>query len=207
LLKTLEEPPPSVVIILTAEAAETLPATIVSRCEVLPMRAVPTEDITTGLIAKDVDPEQSELTARISSGRPGVALQFIAEPEMIENRAARIDEMVQVMVMNRSARMRFVEGLVRGRELSTQRGEIGDLLTLWQGIWRDILLVSSDSGVPLSNPDYQERIGLIARQLSLEETINVLRSIQHTLESISMYANNRLAMENLVLGLPEIPHQ
>jgi DNA polymerase-3 subunit delta' len=205
LLKTLEEPPPAVILILTAEQAETLPETIVSRCEVLPMRAVPTEEIVMSLTAKAIDPDQAELIARVSAGRPGVALQFIAEPEMIENRIAKIDEMVQVLAMNRSARMRFVDELVRGRDLSTQRVEISDLLTLWQGVWRDILLISSDSGIPLSNPDYQESLEETAHQLSLQQTMDVLRSIQHTLEAISLYANNRLAMENLVLGLPQIP--
>ena len=38
LLKTLEEPSPSVVILLTAESAETLLPTVVSRCELLRLR-------------------------------------------------------------------------------------------------------------------------------------------------------------------------
>ncbi len=207
LLKTLEEPPPAVILILTAEQAETLPETIVSRCEVLPMRAVQTEDIVMSLTEKGVDPDQADLIARVSTGRPGVALQLIAEPEMIENRTARINEMMQVLAMDRSARMQFADKLVRGLDLGAQRVEISDLLTLWQGVWRDILLISSDCGIPLSNPDYQEHLGEIAHQLSLQQTMDVLRSIQHTLEAISLYANNRLAMENLVLGLPRIHHR
>ena len=43
LLKTLEEPPPQVILLLTAESAESLLPTIVSRCEVLRLRPLPLE--------------------------------------------------------------------------------------------------------------------------------------------------------------------
>jgi len=51
LLKTLEEAPPSVVLLLTADAPESLLPTVVSRCEVLRLRPVSTERLESWLEA------------------------------------------------------------------------------------------------------------------------------------------------------------
>src|SRR5919204_260715 len=49
LLKTLEEPPPLVVHVLTASQAEAVPPTVLSRCRVLPLQPVPVDDLAAGL--------------------------------------------------------------------------------------------------------------------------------------------------------------
>ena len=69
LLKTLEEPGSQVVLILTAENAEILLPTIVSRCEILRLRPLPIEQVSQGL--QDLwgaSAERSQLLASISSG-------------------------------------------------------------------------------------------------------------------------------------------
>ena len=75
-LKTLEEPPSRVVIILTATDASLLLPTIVSRCQTLALRAVPMERIECALVEQWKESEdRARLIARLSGGRVGWAIR------------------------------------------------------------------------------------------------------------------------------------
>jgi DNA polymerase-3 subunit delta' len=77
LLKTLEEPPPGNVLILTAEASREVLPTIVSRCQVVPFSAL-SDDQTLAIINRllpELDAEMARLAARFAAGSPGRALR------------------------------------------------------------------------------------------------------------------------------------
>lgn len=74
LLKTLEEPSRSTHFILVAESEDDLPSTIASRCRVLQFGRVSEGLITAGLTNRGVDASRAGEAARISSGRPGLAI-------------------------------------------------------------------------------------------------------------------------------------
>jgi len=80
LLKTIEEPIGSTSFILVAEAADDLPATIASRCRTIVFGRVPDEEVAAGLEAQGVDPQRAAEAARISGGRPGLAVALATEP-------------------------------------------------------------------------------------------------------------------------------
>ncbi len=75
LLKTLEEPPPGNVLILTAETSKNVLPTIRSRCQIIPF--FPLNITETAQILRDdhgIDGEQAQPLARLSEGSPGKAL-------------------------------------------------------------------------------------------------------------------------------------
>ncbi len=84
LLKTLEEAPDHDVLILTADSAEQLLPTIVSRCETLRLRPLPVEAVEASLKARGTDEETSRLLAHISGGRPGYALRLMEDKDALE---------------------------------------------------------------------------------------------------------------------------
>lgn len=86
LLKTLEEPSPSTVFILVAEAEEDLPATIASRCRTVQFGRVPEPEVLTGLQRAGVADDQAVQVAKIAGGRPGLALTLATRPEAAEYR-------------------------------------------------------------------------------------------------------------------------
>ncbi len=81
LLKTLEEPSPSTVFILAAEAEEDMPATIASRCRTVHFGRVDQIELIAALTERGVEPEQAEQVAKIAGGRPGLALTLATQPE------------------------------------------------------------------------------------------------------------------------------
>lgn len=70
LLKTVEEPPPSTVVILTSETVPPGLETLASRCARIPLKVVADDVVTRWLMGQGVDVEVAEEAARASGGRP-----------------------------------------------------------------------------------------------------------------------------------------
>jgi len=86
LLKTLEEPHPHRVIILTTPSLNpfvVLP-TVVSRCQRVFFHPVPSPEIETLLAAEGVDPGRARLIAELARGRPGWAVRVAGDQAVIE---------------------------------------------------------------------------------------------------------------------------
>ena len=91
LLKTLEEPPALVTLLLTAESPERLLPTIVSRCEVLRLRPAPLPAVAGALESQwGLEPERARLLAHISAGRPGYALRLSQDAALLEQRSTQL---------------------------------------------------------------------------------------------------------------------
>ena len=88
LLKTLEEPIPSSTFVLVAESEDDLPATVASRCRTIVFGRVPEEEIAAGLVAQGIDETRATQAARISGGRPGLAVALATEPAVAAYREA-----------------------------------------------------------------------------------------------------------------------
>jgi DNA polymerase-3 subunit delta' len=88
LLKTIEEPIGSTSFVLVADSEFDLPATIASRCRTIVFGRVNEVDIAHGLEAQGIDPERALEAARISGGRPGLALALASEPAVAAFREA-----------------------------------------------------------------------------------------------------------------------
>jgi DNA polymerase-3 subunit delta' len=88
LLKTLEEPPAGVTIILCADREDQLLPTVRSRCVRLRLGPVAIRDIELILAEAGVaDPPTAARLARLSGGRPGIARLWALAPEAVTARA------------------------------------------------------------------------------------------------------------------------
>ena len=95
LLKTLEEPPAGVTIVLCADAEEALLPTIRSRCARIRLGPVGPRAVETVLADHGIDdPALAARLARVSAGRPGRALALAADPEALRAR----DELVRTLL-------------------------------------------------------------------------------------------------------------
>jgi DNA polymerase III delta' subunit len=87
LLKTLEEPPSGVAIILCADEEGRLAPTIRSRCARIRLGAVGARDVETVLAQQGVvDPALASRLARLVGGRPGIALAYARAPDALRIR-------------------------------------------------------------------------------------------------------------------------
>ena len=89
LLKTLEEPPSGVTLILCADAEEPLLPTVRSRCARLRLGPVGARSMELILAEHGVDdPALAARLARMADGRPGVALAWAGDPDALRRRDA-----------------------------------------------------------------------------------------------------------------------
>jgi DNA polymerase-3 subunit delta' len=197
LLKTLEEPAAQVILVLTAENMESLLPTIVSRCEVLRLRPLPVEQVSQGLQARwGVPAEQARLLAHLSDGRPGYAMQLFNDPEQMEQRRTRLDDLVQLLGARRSERFAYIERLSKERETFRQAMQV------WTSFWRDVLLLSSGAGLPVTNLDKLSAIEAAAQKFGLEAARRSILSLERAQENLERNVNPRLTGEVLMLDLP-----
>ena len=82
LLKTLEEPTPTTVFVLVVESEDDLPATVASRCRTVQFGRVREETLIAALEDRGTGTEQAGEAARISGGRPGLALGLATDPDV-----------------------------------------------------------------------------------------------------------------------------
>ncbi len=80
LLKTIEEPIASTTFVLVAESEHDLPSTVASRCRTIVFGRVPEDEIAAGLVEQGIDPDSAIEAAKISGGRPGLAIALATEP-------------------------------------------------------------------------------------------------------------------------------
>ena len=199
LLKTLEEPAPHVVLIVTAESAESLLPTIVSRCEVLRLRPLPLEVVSKGLQEKwNVDPAQAALLARISGGRPGYASALHRDAVQLEKRQEWLDE--HNMLLHADTVRRFVYA----DKCSRNRRDLPGMLIVWLSFWRDVLLTASGASVPIANLDREDEINHLARAAGFDAARTTVSAIETTIENLERNINTRLAVEVLMLDLPVV---
>ena len=198
-LKTLEEPPGNAVMLLTAERADDLLPTIVSRCEVVALRPLPLATVREALVTRwQVPADRADWLAHLSGGRLGWAVRMQADEAELEARAQRLDDLTRLLKATRVERMTYAERLARDGNID----RIQDTLDLWLGFWRDVLLLSAGAEAPLSNPDREADIRRLAQAVSPALAGQVIADLRQTGALLEKNINTRLALEVALLGWP-----
>jgi len=199
LLKTLEEPPDPVILLLTASDASLLPATIASRCQALNLRPVPVETVKQALMEREgIQESQAELLARVSGGRPGWAVAALRNPQLMQARQQRITELLELAGADLERRWEWAAKLPANREA------LREMLDIWLIWWRDVLLVASGQIEQIANLDYRERLETLASQCSAQTISAFLSRLILTIQRLGQNANTRLALEVLAMDMPTI---
>jgi len=197
LLKTLEEPPPQVVMCLTAPDTSPLLPTIVSRCQLLHLRPLSLEAVESALVERwGVEQERAALLARLSGGRLGWAVEAYQQPSILEHRTSCLDSLVKLLNEPRVPRFAYAEKISQTPEV------VSDTLEVWLSCWRDLLLVHEGNGKEITNLDREEEITTYAARYSLGRIYRALQAIRTAQQQLESNANLRLTLEVLLLSFP-----
>lgn len=99
-LKTLEEPPPSVVIILTAHSYDAVLPTISSRCNVVRFRSIPPSEAVALLGETGADPVEAAQALAAAGGVVVRARDFLRDPSRIAARDAILRTLKDLATMD-----------------------------------------------------------------------------------------------------------
>ena len=204
LLKTLEEAPAHAILLLTADTAEGLPATIVSRCEVLRLRPLPVSQVENALVERGATVEQAHLLAHLSGGRPGAAFNLMEDASLLEFRQERLDELQSLLRATRVEKFTYAGKLFKSRDKDKDRENFREMLLLWLAYWRDVLVCISGSSAPLVNVDRAGEIAAVAERLDLPAARRLVKGMETAMVRLERNVNSRLLAEVLLLDLPKL---
>ncbi len=142
LLKTLEEPASKVIIILLLKNLGSLPETIISRSQVI--RFYPQSfDFLYDHLSKEAGIKRSlaKSLAALSKGKLLLAKKFLADSELYKQELAKARLLIEISNNDNLYQRRIlVEEYFAKKTISAS--EVLDLLSNWQILWRDYLLVN-----------------------------------------------------------------
>ncbi len=201
LLKTLEEPPDHVIMLVSARDRESILPTIVSRCQVLELRPLTVAEVEAALVQKwEATAEQAALLGRLAKGCLGWAVQQLSDRAGAGWRQEQLVQLRQLVQASRVERLYFADQMAADRN----NDQLFAMLELWTTWWRDVLLAQVGCPEASSNIDQQDEI---ARQAAGLESATV-REFLYTLRRIEGYlhhtVNTRLALDVLLLRLPQM---
>ena len=201
-LKVLEEPTPNTIIILIAEDIKQLPDTIVSRCQVLKFLPVATREVQEYLQAQGVDPEQGNSLSRLAQGKPGRAITFLDNQELLNQYKGNVDSFLRVLGCDIGGRLGLVDGLVKwDKDEFLNITNINVLFNDWQVVLRDLLLISTDNEPLIVNLDYLNQLKIKHQELSVSKIKNIWQNIQRARGYFQDNVNSKLVLENLIINI------
>lgn len=206
LLKTLEEPNPRVLLLLTADDAENLLPTISSRCEVLRLRPMSADELAGVLESEEkITKEKAQLIAHISSGRAGYAKQLATDARILERRKQWMDEMLALLPVGKVERFHYSEKVTRTgkKDRSEAKRALLEGMTYWLSFWRDVLLVGTESGTPITNIDLKDSVQRAAEAVDTQDAARAVSALEHAFKRIQM-ANYQLMLDVILMDWPVI---
>ena len=199
LLKTLEEPEPDVVLLLTAADPGSLLPTILSRVQQVPMQLLTTKQIKSALEDRwQVEPDEANLIAALAAGRMGWAVQAVEDEDMLAERQAQLETLAKLSTAGK------VERFDVAQRLSADSDKLHGILELWLLWWRDMVLAANNCLDLIVNVDMQGIIQNQAAKVGAAESQRMVRAILGTMEALDQNVNARVALEVLMLDLPMV---
>lgn len=200
LLKTLEEAPDKVILLITASSAEELLPTIVSRCELLRLRPLPVDQLAEVLVSSHgADEAAARQAAALAGGRVGVALRFLADPGEIASHNELVETLFELLESSLCQRFARVEGMIKAPDQAGSRAKLRGTLQAWIGVWRDALLLVSGSDAPITNLAHRAAIQALVESMPADRIHAHLRRLEEGLTMLDQNVNPRLLLENILL--------
>ena len=201
LLKTLEEPPEYVVIIILTENSKAFLPTIISRCIVLEMKPASDELIKTHLMQelKVVD-YRADFCVAFSRGNVGKAISLAADEgfEAYKNQVILLIKNIKTIEIHEVVSR--IQEIVPAGDVE-KRDEFLDLLTM---LFRDVLVYKATEQT--DNLIYSDSISYIkdiAKDCSFEKLGSIVNEIKITRRRIDNNVNSDVAIEILLLNIKE----
>lgn len=198
-LKTLEEPPSNVILLLTATDSDTLLPTINSRCREVRLRPIAAALIEETLMtSRHVKAEEANLLAHLADGRLGWAMRAHEDAGVLREREAHLESLYRALGGSLVSRFTLAEALAKKAE------SLPPLLITWLGWWRDVALLAYGrrTDESISNVDQVELMHEMAGQWPKPGVLSALKQTEAAIRQLGQNANARLVMENVLLAYP-----
>ncbi|NLW23473.1 MAG: DNA polymerase III subunit delta' [Tissierellia bacterium] len=199
LLKTLEEPPSYINIILISSQANSLIPTILSRCQLVKFYPVVREDIEELLMTRyDKSLEEARFISHFTKGSVGRAISLSNSQEFFQKREELIGIIDSIIKGNSHRIFSSMDFFLDNKD---NYEDILDIILYW---FRDLIIYKElgESRLIVN----MDKIPLLSSHsfLSLSHINDIIESIVGTKENIERNVNYQLAMETMLLSIQEV---
>lgn len=202
LLKTIEEPPKGVFIILLCESLELILDTIKSRCQIYKLSPLTKSEVRLYIDnINDDSISEDEINAAIaySEGIPGKAEAFLKDSSLKELRNTLVDLLFLLTKGNTRELLDFESKIV------TYKDKKEDILNILASFIRDIIIYKEiDEVTGLINGDKIESIKKIAIEMSYKKLNNIIDKIGEARKSLQSNSNFQLTIRVMLIGFMEV---
>lgn len=231
LLKTLEEPPERVALILAADDSAGLLPTVISRCARARLGPVATEPMAQLLAERGLaDAARAAVLSRLAGGRPGVALALATRPEATVVQSRLAAALLDLLVADRRRRLaappelladavellRATTGRVDEDEApqrrsataaskispAERRAAAAQLLAVWRDVARDLAVATRGGARELRQHELLDELAVHGRSIDPAHAALFLSRLEAVSRAIDAYANPELAVDALLLAWP-----
>ena len=196
LLKTLEEPSASNILILITSRPHLLPVTILSRCQHLRFNPLRQETIASYIQKKlSMDHRSAYLISLSSSGSIGKALALKDDSYLIM-REVIFDIMSKIKAKD-PLRLLSV-----ANDFGQERQEIMERLSILMMGYRDVLVYKETGETDrVINQDHMDIIKSFAESISGQDILNSIKAVERAFHAINQNANKQLTLETMMFKL------
>lgn len=201
LLKTIEEPPLGVYIIILCESLELILDTIKSRCEIFKLTPLSKNELDEYVEICGYDKNSLETKAAIafSSGIPGRIDRYLNDDKLKELRQKAIDLLIKIAKNDPEVLLEEEEAL------NSYKGDKEELLSIIGDFIRDIIIHKEIENENLIiNIDKISEIKELTREMSFRKLNNLMSSIEEARRNIKNNVNWAVTMRVMLMSFLEV---
>ena len=199
MLKTIEEPPKGVYIILLTESLELLLDTIKSRCQIYKLTPLSKNDMLKYLESiGETDENRISAALAYAEGIPGRADRILNDEELDKLRNLIIDLLNEVNNRNENSVLEFEN------KLSKYKNEKDEVLNLLASFIRDIIVYKElENKDIIINIDKIQFVGKLALALSYNKLNTMLNCVEDARKNFKNNISYSMTMSVMLIGFME----
>ena len=196
LLKTLEEPPATALIVLVTPLFGSLIPTVVSRCRAVRFGILSEESVAGLLRAHGAESSQAQTLARLGRGVPGLALSFLATPEGLTRRDEAVELFLDLPGQDLWGATETAQKLEK-----LKLGNMESILALAAAVYRDLLVLGSGCPELVTHESHLASLKSRSKELTASTLRRMLRAVSEADGHRQANVSPKILLQRLCLAL------
>lgn len=200
LLKTIEEPPKGVYIIILCESLELILDTIKSRCEIYKLKPLTKSELYEYIKIKKFNYDENEIKSAIafSEGVPGRIDRYFNDDKLRELRN-------NIVILIKNLNKNDLEAILQQEEsFSNLKNDKEEVLNIFGLFIRDILINKEiENEEFIINSDKLEDIKELTKEMSFKKLNNMIKTIEEARRNIKSNVSWGMMLRVMLIGFME----
>jgi len=198
LLKSLEEPNPSVIFILLTESLAALPGTIASRSQIFRFYPVSADLIYDHLVDEwGANRELAKNLAQVCLGRPNLAIRFFEQPDLFTAYCQTAELLLKLIASPLLADRLLYLKQVYPKANSTASAAEWRLWQIWLGLARDLLLIKQGQTPLIQHWFLRNQLSSVAESITWLQLLKIFTNLGAARQYLLANVQPNLVFHNL----------